>query len=175
MIDEVAGQLVTLIAAPVTWQSLLLGFILFRGFDIVKPPPIRHLERLPEGIGIVIDDVGAGLYGLVVMQLSLHFGAAAIIGRQSRVRNWSSWEFPTDCWERKTSMAIPHIEAVHPGAALPGGEVRIIGKSLRPHELRRPRVRFGEVEGAVVISSDDFLIARVPAGASSGPVVVSAN
>ncbi len=74
VIDEVAGQLVTLIAAPVTWQSLLLGFILFRGFDIVKPPPIRHLERLPEGMGIVIDDVGAGLYALVVMQLALHFG-----------------------------------------------------------------------------------------------------
>jgi phosphatidylglycerophosphatase A len=74
VIDEVAGQLVTLIAAPVTWQSLLLGFILFRGFDIIKPPPVRHLERLPEGLGIVIDDVGAGLYGLVVMQLALHFG-----------------------------------------------------------------------------------------------------
>ncbi len=76
---------------------------------------------------------------------------------------------------KKNINGHPHIEAVHPSAALPGGEVRIIGKSLRPHELRRPQVRFGEVEGAVVISSDDFLIARVPAGASSGPVVVSAN
>ncbi len=74
VIDEVAGQLVTLIAAPIAWQSLLLGFILFRAFDIVKPPPIRHLERLPEGVGIVIDDVGAGLYGLAVMQVVLHFG-----------------------------------------------------------------------------------------------------
>ena len=74
VIDEVAGQLVTLIAAPIAWQSLLLGFILFRGFDIVKPPPIRRLERFPEGVGIVIDDVGAGLYGLAVMQVVLHFG-----------------------------------------------------------------------------------------------------
>jgi len=74
VIDEVAGQLITLIAAPVAWKSLLLGFILFRGFDIVKPPPVRQLERLPEGAGIVIDDVGAGLYGLAVMQLVLHFG-----------------------------------------------------------------------------------------------------
>jgi phosphatidylglycerophosphatase A len=73
VIDEVAGQLVTLIAAPITWQSLLLGFILFRAFDIVKPPPIRRLERLPEGVGIVVDDVGAGLYGLAVMQVALHF------------------------------------------------------------------------------------------------------
>jgi phosphatidylglycerophosphatase A len=74
VIDEVAGQLVTLIAAPVAWQSLLLGFILFRAFDIVKPPPVRQLERLPEGTGIVVDDVGAGLYALAVMQIVLHFG-----------------------------------------------------------------------------------------------------
>jgi len=77
VIDEVAGQLVSLIAAPVTWQSLLLGFILFRAFDIVKPPPVRQLERLPEGMGIVVDDVGAGLYALAVMQIVLHFGLLA--------------------------------------------------------------------------------------------------
>jgi phosphatidylglycerophosphatase A len=74
VIDEVAGQLITLIAVPIAWKSLLLGFILFRGLDIVKPPPLRLLERLPEGVGIVIDDVGAGLYGLAVMQVVLHFG-----------------------------------------------------------------------------------------------------
>lgn len=74
VIDEVAGQLITLIAVPVSWKSLLLGFILFRGFDIVKPPPVRQLEHLPEGIGIVLDDVGAGLYALAIMQLALHFG-----------------------------------------------------------------------------------------------------
>jgi phosphatidylglycerophosphatase A len=74
VIDEVAGQLITLIAAPTTWQSLLLGFILFRAFDIVKPPPLRQLERLPEGVGIVVDDVGAGLYGLAVMQVVLYCG-----------------------------------------------------------------------------------------------------
>src|SRR6202047_2131430 len=76
---------------------------------------------------------------------------------------------------KKNVNGNPQIEAVHPGAALPGGEVRIVGKSLRPHELRRPQVRFGNVEGAVVISSDDFLVARVPPGASSGPIVVSTN
>lgn len=74
VIDEVAGQLITLIAVPVSWKSVLLGFILFRGFDIVKPPPVRQLEHLPEGIGIVLDDVGAGLYALVIMQMALHFG-----------------------------------------------------------------------------------------------------
>ena len=76
---------------------------------------------------------------------------------------------------KKNVNGNPHIEAVQPAAALPGGEVRITGKSLRPADLRRPRVRFGDVEGAVVISSDDFLVARVPHGASSGPVVVSTN
>jgi|SRR6266496_1944408 len=74
VIDEVAGQLIALITAPATWKSLLAGFILFRGFDIVKPPPVRQLERLPQGFGIVLDDVGAGLYALAVMQLLLHFG-----------------------------------------------------------------------------------------------------
>lgn len=74
VIDEVAGQLITLIAVPVSWKSILLGFILFRGLDIVKPPPVRRLEHLPRGFGIVMDDVGAGLYGLLLMQIALHFG-----------------------------------------------------------------------------------------------------
>ncbi len=74
VIDEVAGQLITLIAVPITWKSLLAGFILFRAFDIVKPPPVRSLERLPEGTGIVLDDVAAGYYALAVMQLLLTFG-----------------------------------------------------------------------------------------------------
>lgn len=74
VIDEVAGQWITLLFAPMSWKSLLAGFILFRGFDILKPPPVRQLERLPEGTGIVVDDVAAGVYSLLVMQLLLHFG-----------------------------------------------------------------------------------------------------
>ena len=74
VIDEVAGQLVTFLACPIVWQALLAGFILFRGFDILKPPPVRSLERLPEGTGIVVDDLGAGVYALIVLQLLLHFG-----------------------------------------------------------------------------------------------------
>jgi phosphatidylglycerophosphatase A len=73
VIDEVAGQLITLIAVPVAWKSLLAGFILFRGFDILKPPPARQLEQLPEGLGIVMDDVAAGLYALLIMHALLHF------------------------------------------------------------------------------------------------------
>jgi phosphatidylglycerophosphatase A len=74
VIDEVAGQLISFIAVPLAWKSLLAGFILFRVFDILKPPPVRQLERLPEGTGIVLDDVAAGIYALAVMQLLLHLG-----------------------------------------------------------------------------------------------------
>lgn len=73
VIDEVAGQLITLIAVPVSWKSLFVGFILFRGFDILKPPPVRQLEQLPEGLGIVMDDVAAGLYALLITHVLLHF------------------------------------------------------------------------------------------------------
>jgi len=74
VIDEVAGQLIALIAVPLAWKSFLAAFILFRVFDIVKPPPVRQLEALPEGTGIVVDDVAAGLYALAIMHLFLHFG-----------------------------------------------------------------------------------------------------
>src|SRR5207302_6021086 len=73
VIDEVAGQLIALIAVPFTWQSFLTGFILFRAFDIIKPPPVRQLECLPEGTGIVLDDVAAGIYALLVMQILFRF------------------------------------------------------------------------------------------------------
>ena len=74
VIDEVAGQLIALFAAPLTWKSFLAGFILFRVFDITKPPPVRQLERIPEGTGIVLDDVMAGIYALAVMQLLFRSG-----------------------------------------------------------------------------------------------------
>ena len=74
VIDEVAGQLIALIGVPFGWKTFLAGFILFRGFDILKPPPVRQLEALPEGTGIVVDDVAAGLYAFAVMHLLLHFG-----------------------------------------------------------------------------------------------------
>jgi phosphatidylglycerophosphatase A len=73
VIDEVAGQLIALVAVPVAWKTFLAGLILFRAFDIVKPPPVRQLERLPEGTGIVLDDVAAGVFALVGMHLLLHF------------------------------------------------------------------------------------------------------
>ena len=73
VIDEVAGQLVALIAVPFAWKTFLLSLILFRGFDILKPPPVRQLEKLPEGTGIVLDDVAAGLYACGVLHLLMYF------------------------------------------------------------------------------------------------------
>jgi phosphatidylglycerophosphatase A len=73
VIDEVAGQMIALIAVPPHWKYLLAGFILFRSFDIVKPFPLRRLEALPGGTGIMMDDVGAGLYALALLQIWLHF------------------------------------------------------------------------------------------------------
>jgi len=75
VIDEVAGQLIALIGTPLSWNYLLASFILFRGFDITKPFPLRRLENLPDGTGIMMDDVGAGLYALVLLQAWLHFFA----------------------------------------------------------------------------------------------------
>jgi phosphatidylglycerophosphatase A len=69
VIDEVAGQLIALIAIPADWQHAVLSLLLFRLFDILKPPPIRQLERLPRGTGIMLDDVAAGVLALIVAQL----------------------------------------------------------------------------------------------------------
>lgn len=67
--DEVVGFLVTMIAAPAGWQWLLLGFVLFRIFDIWKPWPVSLADRkLHGGLGIMLDDVIAGIYALIVLQ-----------------------------------------------------------------------------------------------------------
>jgi phosphatidylglycerophosphatase A len=99
VIDEVAGQHLTLllplipIALPhltehmdfsayaifftlslVNWKYLLLGFVLFRMFDIWKPFPVRQLEKLPHGWGIMADDWMAGIYAAILLRVALHFG-----------------------------------------------------------------------------------------------------
>lgn len=76
---------------------------------------------------------------------------------------------------KKTVNGGPHIDAVIPALALAGGEVRIIGSGLRPADLHRPTVQFGAVEGSIVVSSEAFVVARVPDGATSGPVIVATN
>jgi len=71
VVDEVLGQWVALAGAAVlNWKSALAGFLLFRLFDIVKPPPVRQAEALPGGWGIVADDLAAGLYAALVLWLA---------------------------------------------------------------------------------------------------------
>jgi phosphatidylglycerophosphatase A len=64
VIDEAAGQFIALILAKPDWKHAVLALVLFRLFDIFKPWPIRRLERLPNGTGIMLDDVAAGILAL---------------------------------------------------------------------------------------------------------------
>jgi phosphatidylglycerophosphatase A len=67
VIDEVAGMTLSVIAFPLTPGVLLAGFVLFRVFDVVKPSPARESQRLGGGIGVMLDDLIAGLYALAVL------------------------------------------------------------------------------------------------------------
>jgi phosphatidylglycerophosphatase A len=69
VLDEVIGMLLTLVGVPVTWVGALVGFFLFRVFDIVKPFPARWCESLHGGVGIMADDAVAGIYGNVALRL----------------------------------------------------------------------------------------------------------
>ena len=70
VIDEFAGMMITLLGIHFTWQSALAGFFIFRVLDILKPFPIRYLERtIPGGAGIVLDDVAAGVVAHILLRL----------------------------------------------------------------------------------------------------------
>ncbi|SMN12008.1 Phosphatidylglycerophosphatase A [uncultured Candidatus Thioglobus sp.] len=71
--DEIVGFLIAMFLVPFDWRFLLLGFILFRLFDIFKPYPIAWLDRTIEGgLGIMLDDVLAGIYALVMIQIIIY-------------------------------------------------------------------------------------------------------
>lgn len=69
VIDEVAGQMVTLLFISLTTQNLIIGLILFRFFDMLKPLGIRKMEDLKGGTGVMMDDVLAGVYANIVLQV----------------------------------------------------------------------------------------------------------
>lgn len=72
VIDEFAGMLVTFAGVTLTWKVTLAGFLLFRFFDILKPIPVRTLEKvLPGGAGVVMDDVAAGIMAGLVLQIGI--------------------------------------------------------------------------------------------------------
>jgi phosphatidylglycerophosphatase A len=80
VVDEVVGQWITIAGAgfsngPLNWKSWLLALALFRLFDIWKPPPVRQLERLPGGLGIVADDAMAGVYGAILLYAARFFSS----------------------------------------------------------------------------------------------------
>ncbi|MBI3615846.1 MAG: phosphatidylglycerophosphatase A [Candidatus Omnitrophica bacterium] len=72
IIDEVAGMMVAVVALPATWPVYGIGFLLFRLLDILKPPPIKQIQRLPGSWGIVLDDLAAGLAANLILRLLPH-------------------------------------------------------------------------------------------------------
>lgn len=73
--DEVAGYMIAMIAVPLSWQNLLVAFLLFRFFDIIKPWPISWLDKtLHGGLGIMADDLLAGVFSLACLQVLLQTG-----------------------------------------------------------------------------------------------------
>jgi phosphatidylglycerophosphatase A len=71
VIDEVAGQLITLFLLPFSWKVLVAGFVLFRLFDVIKPFPARRLEKMHGGWGIMMDDVLVGVYANILLHLAV--------------------------------------------------------------------------------------------------------
>ncbi|MEM6964943.1 MAG: phosphatidylglycerophosphatase A [Bacteroidota bacterium] len=71
VVDELVGVWIALLWIPITWQNLLAGFILFRFFDIAKPLYIRRLEKINGGWGVMLDDVLAGIYANIILQIVL--------------------------------------------------------------------------------------------------------
>ena len=73
VIDEVMGMLMTLFMIPVGWGGILLGFLLFRALDVVKPFPARQLERLHGGFGVMADDAMAAIYANLLLRGAYYF------------------------------------------------------------------------------------------------------
>ncbi|HKA32682.1 MAG TPA: phosphatidylglycerophosphatase A [Candidatus Binatia bacterium] len=74
VIDEIAGFMLANFAAPQSVSAIIAAFILFRFFDIIKPYPARRAERMPGGIGVVMDDLVAGVYSLLLVRLAMAWG-----------------------------------------------------------------------------------------------------
>jgi len=73
VIDEIAGYMVAMLGVPFNPVYLAVAFVLFRIYDIFKPPPIKWFEKLPSGLGIMADDIVAGIYVLIIMHIIIHF------------------------------------------------------------------------------------------------------
>ncbi len=78
VVDEVAGMLLTMLWIPLTWLTGIIGFLAFRVFDIIKPFPAGRAERLPGGVGIMADDLVAGVYAWLVVRLLFWVSASVL-------------------------------------------------------------------------------------------------
>ena len=78
VIDEVMGMLVTLFMVPVGWPGAAAGFLLFRIFDVIKPPPANQLEHLRGGMGVMADDFMAAVYANIALRITLALGNRVI-------------------------------------------------------------------------------------------------
>ena len=127
VIDEVIGQWIALLVSPADWRHGLIALVLFRLFDITKPFPVRRLERLPGGWGIVFDDVAAGpvCFGYSVSRSHL---VLIPMPRSSPQPDSAS---PPTCLASTTCV---------PAAALPNGEVELTGVFLGPNGFGLPGV-----------------------------------
>jgi phosphatidylglycerophosphatase A len=74
VVDEVAGMTLSVLALPLTPVVVAVGFVLFRVFDVVKPFPANVAQRLPGGVGVMVDDLIAGLYALALLLLARRVG-----------------------------------------------------------------------------------------------------
>ncbi len=70
VIDEITGYLLAMFMVPSTWSFIVAGFVLFRVFDIVKPFPLKHLQDIHGGLGIMLDDIGAAVYTGIILHLA---------------------------------------------------------------------------------------------------------
>jgi phosphatidylglycerophosphatase A len=73
VIDEIAGYLVAMFMVPQGWGFVITGFLLFRAFDILKPYPLKRLQNIRGGAGVMVDDIGAGVYTNLVLQTAAFF------------------------------------------------------------------------------------------------------
>lgn len=80
VIDEIIGFLVTMFLVPFGLPYIIAGFFLFRFFDIIKPYPVSAMEKLGGGVGVVLDDVVAGVYANIVLQILIYFDFFALLG-----------------------------------------------------------------------------------------------
>jgi phosphatidylglycerophosphatase A len=69
VIDEIAGYLVSMVLVPSGWMYVVAAFILFRVFDVIKPWPLKRLQDLHGGLGVMLDDIGAGVYTNIALQI----------------------------------------------------------------------------------------------------------